>query len=59
MDNPNIDYFACKDSIKLNQFPYTNIHEKIGWDDTLMFMLNEKDWDLINMGVIGVDLKIC
>ena len=53
MDNPNIDYFACKDSIKLNQFPYTNIHEKIGWDDTLMFMLNEKDWDLINMGVIG------
>lgn len=52
-ENPNIDYFTCKDSIKLADFPYLKIHKRIGWDDTLMFMLNQNDWDLINMGVIG------
>ena len=52
-DYPDIDYFTCKDSIKLNNFPYLHIHQQIEWDDTLNFMLNEKDWDLINMGVIG------
>jgi hypothetical protein len=53
MENPKIDYFTCKDSLKLNDFPYMRVHESIGWDDTLMFMINQNEWDLINMGVIG------
>lgn len=51
--NPDVDYFCCKDSIPLNQFPYIKIHESFGWDDSLMFRLNYQDWWLINMGVVG------
>jgi hypothetical protein len=46
-------YYTCKDSIKLNQFPYINIHEQLRWDDKLKFLLNQNNWDLINMGVVG------
>ncbi len=51
--NSSIDYFACKDSILLEQFPYMDIHERVNWEDTLLFMINKQNWDLINMGVIG------
>jgi hypothetical protein len=51
--NTDIDYFCCKDSIPLNQFPYIKIHETFGWDDSLIFRLNYQNWWLINMGVIG------
>lgn len=51
--NPDVDYFCCKDSIPLNQFPYMKIHEAFNWEDQLMFRLNYQDWWLINMGVIG------
>tara|TARA_A100001011_G_C14301311_1_gene840913 strand:+ start:1701 stop:2468 length:768 start_codon:yes stop_codon:yes gene_type:complete len=52
-DNPSVDYFTCKDSIKLKDFPYVDLHEKVNWDEMLLFLLNQNDWDLINMGVIG------
>lgn len=46
-------YYTCKDSIKLNQFPYINIHEKYRWEDKIKFLINYNSWDLINMGVVG------
>lgn len=52
-ENPDIDYFCCRDSIPLNQFPYIKVHESLDWDDSLMFRLNYQDWWLINMGVVG------
>jgi hypothetical protein len=47
------DFFVCKDSIKLYQFPYCNLHKQEGWEDHFLFLLNQNNWDLINMGVIG------
>lgn len=47
------DFFACQDSIKLNQFPYLKVHDHYSWDDTFNFILNHSNWDLINMGVVG------
>lgn len=53
-NNPEISYFACKDSIKLKQFgDYLSVHDKFNFEDKMMFMLNMDSWDLINMGVIG------
>lgn len=52
-ENQDYTYFACRDSIKICQFPYLQIHEKYQWRDKLKLLLNIKDWDLINMGVIG------
>jgi len=51
--NPNVDYFACKDSIKLNQFPYLKAHQEFNFEDLVLFMINYDSWDLINMGVVG------
>lgn len=50
---PDIDLFACKDSISLSEFPYLNIHEKFNWNDYLWFHIMANRLDLINMGVIG------
>jgi hypothetical protein len=50
---PKVDYFCCRDSIMLSQFPYIEVHRKFNWDDTFLFILNENSWELINMGVIG------
>lgn len=52
-NNPDVDYFCCKDSIPLNQFPYIKVHEAFDWEDKMMFRLNYQDWWLINMGVVG------
>lgn len=52
-DFPNIKYFVGKDSLKLCQFPYLNFHQQVGFQDYFMFFINQFDWDLINMGVIG------
>ena len=52
-ENKSIDYFACKDSIMLNEFPYMKIHEHFGWGDSFNFMINYTSWELINMGVVG------
>jgi hypothetical protein len=51
--NPTIDYFACQDSIKLNQFPYLKAHQEFNFEDLVLFMINYDSWDLINMGVVG------
>jgi len=51
--NKNFDLYVCKDSLKLGDFPYLDIHKKMNWGGTMNFMLNSKRWDLINMGVIG------
>lgn len=51
--NQEISFFTCKDSIKLNQFPYLEVHEQLQLKDTKLFKENENSWDLINMGVIG------
>lgn len=50
---PNVDYFICKDSIKLYQFPYVQNHNALGFDNYSLFFLNQYEWDLINMGAIG------
>ena len=50
----DVDFFACKDSIKLNQFGnYLQVHDNFNFEDRILFMLNYDNWDLINMGVIG------
>lgn len=51
--NPDYDFFACKDSIKINEFPYIKYHRALNWQDEFLFMANYHEWDLINMGVIG------
>jgi len=53
IDFPDTDYFICKDSIKLVEFPYLWIHRDLKWDNLQFFTENAKEWDLINMGVIG------
>jgi hypothetical protein len=52
-DYPEIDIFVCKDSIKLYDFPYMQIHKDAKWDGLIFFLLNQHKFDLINMGVIG------
>ena len=47
------DFFACKDTIKLNEFPFMQIHQKYNWENSVIFYVNQNKWDLINMGVIG------
>jgi hypothetical protein len=52
---PDIDLFVCKDSIKLCQFGYLNIHKEARWDNYSWFAMQhlQRKLDLINMGVIG------
>lgn len=52
-DNNSINYFACKDSIKLAEFPYMQAHDRFNWKNKVMFLINQNNWDLINMGVVG------
>jgi hypothetical protein len=51
--HPDIDIFVCKDSIKLCQFPYMELHRQAKWDGHTYFAINNNNFDLINMGVIG------
>jgi hypothetical protein len=50
---PDTDFFVCKDSIMLSEFPYLNIHERVRWEDYVWFSIMANRLDLINMGVIG------
>jgi len=52
-----IDYFVCNDSIKLNQFPYLEFHQKCNLENLVWFMINHEHLELINMGVIGADYQ--
>jgi hypothetical protein len=52
-DNPEVDLFACKDSIMLNEFPYLQIHQQAQWENYVWFSIFQKTLELINMGVIG------
>lgn len=49
----HIDFFVCKDSLMLSQFPYLNIHQQIKWENIQWFAKNQNNLPLINMGVIG------
>ncbi|NVM34343.1 MAG: hypothetical protein HWN81_02030 [Candidatus Lokiarchaeota archaeon] len=51
--NPEHSYFCCKDTLLLGQFPYLQAHENYGWEDYINCMLNQNNWELINMGVVG------
>ena len=51
------DLYVCKDSIKLEEFPYLDIHKKAGWDDFFSMAIQKNRLDLINMGVIGGSYK--
>lgn len=53
VNSTNHDLYVCKDSIKLGDFPYLDIHKKAGWDDFVLMLINQNRFDLINMGVIG------
>ena len=50
---PQTNYFLCKDSIKLHQFPYLQGHKQLGFENYILFFINQFEWDLINNGVIG------
>jgi hypothetical protein len=50
---PQYDIFVCKDSLKLNEFPYLNLHRQVDWENFVYFAMYERILDLINMGVIG------
>lgn len=50
---PNTDLFVCKDSIKLSEFPYIQLHQQANWENLVWFILMQNRLDLINMGVIG------
>ena len=52
-DHPEYDYFACKDTFLLSEFPYLNFHRHFNWDNFMSFAMNQPQWQLINMGVIG------
>jgi len=53
VNSTNHDLYVCKDSVKLGDFPYLDIHKKAGWDDFVLMIINQNRFDLINMGVIG------
>jgi len=50
---PQFDYYACKDTLLLSEFPYLNFHRFFNWENFMSFAMNQISWDLINMGVIG------
>ena len=50
---PETKLFVCKDSVKLNEFPYLSFHDQYKLPGRIKFLLNGNRWDLINMGVIG------
>lgn len=50
---PHIDFFLCKDSILLGEFPYLHVHDQAKWENLPWFIKNIKKLPLINMGVIG------
>jgi hypothetical protein len=50
---PDIDIFVCKDSLKLDEFPYVEFHQRYNLENLFYFLLNKNRLDLINMGVIG------
>ena len=52
-DFPEKDFFLCKDSIQLSQFPYLAFHKNVKWENYMYFLLNDASLALINMGVIG------
>jgi hypothetical protein len=49
----DVDLFVCKDSIKLAQFPYIQVHQQANWENLAWFLICQNNVDLINMGVIG------
>lgn len=52
-DNPEYDYYTCKDTWLLSEFPYLNFHRHFNWQNYMTFAMNQASWDLINMGVVG------
>lgn len=48
-----IDFFICKDSIPLSEFPFLQIHQQVKWNNFDWFLKYYKLLPLINMGVIG------
>ena len=56
-EQPDIDYFICKDSIKLSDFPYMTVHEQTNWDNSDWFAKEQSNLPLINMGVIGASYE--
>ena len=54
-EHPDIDFFICKDSIKLADFGYLAVHQQAGWENYSWFAMQclQRKLDLINMGVIG------
>jgi hypothetical protein len=53
LDYNDIDLFVCKDSIKLSQFPYIQVHQQANWENLGWFLICQNNADLINMGVVG------
>lgn len=48
-----IDFFICKDSILLSEFPYLHVHQQARWENLYWFNQNQNALPLLNMGVIG------
>ena len=54
-EHTDTNFFICKDSINLADFPYINLHKQARWDNYDWFLTQhlQRNLDLINMGVIG------
>lgn len=52
---PDKDFFICKDSILLSEFPYLQLHQQANWNNYIWFSIMQSRLDLINMGVIGAN----
>lgn len=54
-DYSDTDLFVCKDSIKLRDFGYIDLHKQAKWENYSWFAMEhlKGKLDLINMGVIG------
>lgn len=60
IDYSDIHLFVCKDSIKLRDFGYIDLHKQARWENYSWFAMEhlKGKLDLINMGVIEGDLTI-
>lgn len=53
----HFDYYACRDTVTLDEIAYLEIHERYGWEESLQMSLSG-DKPVINLGVVGGRYRI-
>jgi len=51
------DYFACRDTVTLDDIAYQEIHQRYGWDELMQMSLAGAK-PVINMGVVGGRFRV-